>query len=77
VFLKVEKGTVGKVIFDTNGAFDETCKFELDANRKAGEWLEFKGFFNSGESSNVNLRCTSTADFKGTCYWDNVVLKLK
>jgi hypothetical protein len=77
VFLKVEKGTVGKVIFDTEGAFDETCKFELDANSKAGEWLEFKGFFNSGESSNVNLRCTCTADFKGTCYWDNVMLELK
>jgi len=75
VLLKVEKGTVGKVIFDTKGDFDETCKFELDASNKAGEWLEFTGTFNSGESREVNLRCTTSSDFNGICYWDDVVLK--
>ena len=77
VLLKVEKGTIGKVIFDTNGAFDETCKFELDANKKAGKWVEFKGTFNSGESTAVDLRCITSPDFNGVCYWDDVVLKVK
>lgn len=77
ILLKVEAGTKGKVIFDTKGAFDETCKFELDTNTKTDEWVEFKGEFNSGESTKVELRCTITPNFNGTCYWDNVVLIVK
>jgi hypothetical protein len=76
VLLKVEKGTMGSVIFDTKGAFDETCKFELDANNKAGEWLEFTGTFNSGDATSINLRCTASVDFNGTAYWDNAVLRI-
>ncbi|WP_372772905.1 family 43 glycosylhydrolase [Mangrovibacterium sp.] len=75
--LKVEAGTKGTVIFDTKGAFDGSCKFELDADAKAGEWLVFKGIFNSGESAEVTLRCTISPDFDGVCYWDDVVLKEK
>jgi len=74
VMMKVEEGTAGTVIFDTKGAFDETCKFELNASAKAGEWVEFSGAFNSGDAKFVNLQCTSSEDFKGTCSWDNVVL---
>ncbi len=77
VMLKVDAGTKGKAIFDTKDAFEGTCKFELDSNTKAGEWVEFKAEFNSGDSKAVSLRCTTTADFEGTCYWDNVVLKEK
>ena len=77
VLLKVEKGTIGKVIFDTNGAFDESCKFELDANTKSDEWVEFSGVFNSGDISSIQLSCSTSPEFEGTCYWDNVVLKVK
>uniref|UniRef100_UPI004047D559 family 43 glycosylhydrolase n=1 Tax=Mariniflexile sp. TaxID=1979402 RepID=UPI004047D559 len=77
VKLKVDFGTKGKVIFDTNGSFDETCKFELDSNTKADKWLEFKGVFNSGDMSKIELRCLISDDFKGTAYWDDVVLKVK
>ena len=77
VDLKIEKGTIGKVLFDIKDAFEETCKFELDANKNVGEWVEFKGDFNSGDLSNIQLRCSTSPDFKGTCYWDNVVLKEK
>lgn len=77
VMLKIEKGSMGRVIFDTKGAFDETCKFELDANNQADEWVEFKGVFNSGDSAAIDLRCTSSTDFNGVCYWDNIVLKEK
>ncbi|MGQ1948382.1 family 43 glycosylhydrolase [Geofilum sp. OHC36d9] len=72
VLLKVDKGTIGKAIFDTNGAFDKTCRFELDANSKVGQWVEFKGVFNSGESSMVQLRCLTSSEFNGRCYWDYV-----
>ena len=77
VALKVEAGTSGKVIFDTNERYDKTCKFELDANTSTDEWVEFKGVFNSGESSELQLRCVTSPDFDGVCYWDNVVLKVK
>ncbi|UXX79811.1 family 43 glycosylhydrolase [Reichenbachiella carrageenanivorans] len=77
VLVKIDKGTRGQVIFDTKGAFDETCRFELDAKTRAGEWVEFKGTFNSGESSMVPLRCTTSSDFDGVGYWDHVVLKAK
>ncbi len=77
VLLKVKSGTAGKVLFDTKEALNESCNFELDAATKADEWVEFKGTFNSGEAEKVNLRCSTTPDFDGVCYWDNVVLKEK
>lgn len=77
VMLKVKDGTKGKVLFDTKRTFDETCKFELGANTKSDEWVEFTGEFNSGEATKVDLRCTTTEDFDGVVYWDNVVLKEK
>lgn len=77
VQLKIEAGTKGKVMFDTNNAFDGNCKFELDESTKTGEWVEFKGEFNSGDAKVVNLRCIISPNFDGTAYWDNVVLKEK
>ncbi|MDX2429711.1 MAG: family 43 glycosylhydrolase [Bacteroides sp.] len=77
VSLKVETGSSGKVIFDTGESLDESCRFELDAGTRADEWVEFIATFNSGESTNVDLRCKTTPDFNGVCYWDNVKLKVK
>ncbi|MDO6597927.1 family 43 glycosylhydrolase [Oceanihabitans sp. 2_MG-2023] len=77
VKLKVNTGTKGKVIFDTNGSFDNTCKFELDADKKTDEWVEIKNEFNSGSLLKVELRCLVSEDFQGTANWDNVVLKVK
>ncbi len=77
VQMKVDSGTIGKVIFDTNGSFDDSCKFELDPNAKTGKWVKFKGDFNSGDLSKIELRCLISDDFNGTAYWDNVVLKVK
>jgi len=76
VKLKIEAGTTGKVIFDTKGNF-ENIKFELDANTKVGEWVVFKTDFNSGDQSKLELRGLTTPDFDGTCYWDDIVLKVK
>lgn len=75
VKLKIEAGTSGKVIFDTKGNF-ENIKFELDANTKVGEWVVFKTDFNSGDQSKLELRGMTTPEFDGTCYWDDVVLKV-
>ncbi|WP_082379445.1 family 43 glycosylhydrolase [Pseudalgibacter alginicilyticus] len=77
VMLKIENGSTGQVIFDTNGTFDEVLKFELDANNRAGEWIEFNGVFNSGDSSTIDFSCTTSVDFNGACYWDNIVLREK
>ncbi|WP_066217769.1 family 43 glycosylhydrolase [Formosa haliotis] len=74
VMLKVKAGTKGKVIFDTTGTLDSQCKFELGADTKADDWQTFKGTFNSGDLKKLNLRCTTTEDFDGVAYWDNVVL---
>ena len=75
--LKIGAETSGKVILDTKGIFDETCKFQLDASNKSNEWVTYKGVFNSGELSKIQLRCITSSDFDGTCYWDDVVLKKK
>ena len=64
-------------LIDTKGDFDEAIMFELDANMGAEEWVEFKGTFNSGDSTTVPLRCITSPDFNGVGYWDNVVLKAK
>ncbi|WP_216362688.1 family 43 glycosylhydrolase [Formosa algae] len=75
--LKVEKGTLGEVIFDTNGSFDNTAKFDLDAKTKAGEWVSFKSEFNSGDLTEIELRCITSEGFDGAGYWDDVVLQKK
>ncbi|MDC0177921.1 family 43 glycosylhydrolase [Polaribacter sp.] len=72
--LKVEANTKGKIIFDTNGRFDENCKFELDATNKSEEWVTYKGVFNSGKTTKLQLRCITSGDFNGVGYWDNVSL---
>ena len=74
VMLKVKAGTTGKVVFDTTGMLDDSCKFELDSKTKADTWVEFKNTFNSGDLKKLNLRCTTTEDFDGVAYWDNVML---
>lgn len=76
VKLKVGIGTAGKVIFDTKGII-EGLKFELDAETKANEWVEFKESFNSGDKSKLELRGITSPDFAGTCYWDDAVLKVE
>jgi len=75
--LKAALGTEGKVIFDTNGSFDENCKFELDAKSKPDEWVLYKAEFNSGNTTKLELRCLVSDNFKGVGYWDDVVLKVK
>lgn len=77
VSLKIKAGSTGNVGFDTKEVFAGTCKFELDASEHADDWVEFTGIFNSGESKEVTLRCIASSDFKGECYWDNVILKKK
>jgi beta-xylosidase len=77
VKLKVDSGTKGNIIFDTNDSFDDSCKFELNADAKVDDWVEFKGDFNSGDLSKIQLRCLISPDFNGACYWDDVVLKVK
>ncbi|WP_083194610.1 family 43 glycosylhydrolase [Wenyingzhuangia fucanilytica] len=72
VQLKIKSGTVGKVIFDTNGTFDENCTFELGTSNKLDEWVTYKGVFNSGNVKEVQLRCITSDDFNGTGYWDHV-----
>ncbi|MGJ8744456.1 family 43 glycosylhydrolase [Polaribacter sp.] len=74
VQLKIQSGTKGKVIFDTNGSFDETCKFELDAKNKSDEWITYKGVFNSGKTTKLQLRCITSDDFNGVGNWDYVSL---
>ncbi|MBU3011344.1 family 43 glycosylhydrolase [Polaribacter vadi] len=75
VQLKIKSGTKGKVIFDTNVNFDKTCKFELEATNKTDEWITYKGTFNSGDITNLQLRCITSDGFNGVGYWDNVSLK--
>ena len=76
-YLKIDVSSKGKVLLSTNGNFDDTCKFELDASTKAGEWVAFTGVFNSKQFKNMKLSCSTSQDFKGVCYWDNIIIKEK
>lgn len=75
VWMKIDAGTKGTVIFDTGDAFDDTCQFTIGPNQ-AGEWVHKTGRFNSGEKTTVTLRCFTSGDFSGTCSWDNLSLKI-
>lgn len=74
VWIKVDPGTKGDVIFDTSDEFDDTCQFVIGSDQ-AGGWIHKTGAFNSGENTEVKLRCFTSGDFVGTCYWDNLSLK--
>ncbi|MCU0857402.1 MAG: family 43 glycosylhydrolase [Pontiellaceae bacterium] len=75
VWMKIEPGTAGTAVFDTEDQFDDTCQFTLDASQ-AGNWIHKSGTFDSGEKTEVTLRCFTTGDFSGICYWDNLSLKV-
>lgn len=74
VMMKIKAGTKGKVIFDTVGAIEKSCKFELEASTKSDEWVKFRNSINTGEATKIDLRCIMSPDFDGTCYWDDVEL---
>ncbi|MDO6802017.1 family 43 glycosylhydrolase [Wenyingzhuangia sp. 1_MG-2023] len=76
VKLKVKAGTNGTVILGVNESL-EGVNFELDTNTKSDEWVEFTSVFNSGNLANLQLHCFTSPDFKGICYWDDVVLRVK
>ncbi|MBM4152967.1 MAG: hypothetical protein FJ220_05550, partial [Kiritimatiellaceae bacterium] len=73
VWMKVDDGTKGTVLFDTGDQFDDTCQFTLGPDQ-AGKWVHKTGTFNSGEKTSVTLRCFTSEDFSGTCYWDHLSL---
>ncbi|MDO6792084.1 family 43 glycosylhydrolase [Tamlana sp. 1_MG-2023] len=77
VQLKIEKGSTGKVGFDTKNGSIESCNFELDGKSKSGTWQTFACEFNNEDLESLELRCLTSSDFNGTCYWDNIVLKEK
>lgn len=74
VWIRVEPGLKGAAIFDTEDRFDDTCQFMITAGDPAGQWIHKTGSFNSGTYSDVCLRCFTSGDFAGTCYWDGVTL---
>ena len=77
VLLKIEKGSTGQVIFDSKDGLIKNCNFELDATLKGDTWQKFECEFNSAELEILELRCLTSSEFNGTCYWDDVVLKEK
>lgn len=46
----------------------------LNAEEKAGQWVPFTVIFNSEKNDSISLRIGTSEDFKGTCYWDDVVI---
>jgi len=75
VWIKVDPASRGSVIFDTQDLFDDTCQFDI-LPKEAEEWVQKRAMFNSGDQERVRLRCFTSGNFKGTCYWDNISLKV-
>ena len=73
VWIKVVPGSKGAVIFDTEDKFDDTCQFIIEPN-EAGKWIHKTGSFNSENHTRLGLRCFTSGDFDGTCYWDNITV---
>lgn len=74
VWMKMDPESIGSVIFDTSDRFDKTCQFGIGP-KQAGQWIRKTGTFSSGENDSVTLRCYTSGEFSGTCYWDAVCLK--
>ncbi len=72
--LKVDAGTKGEVWLEALEPFDAACSFKLDAGEKAGQWVEVSKIFNSGEHAEIALRLTTSKNFSGTCFWDDLAL---
>ena len=75
VQMKIESSSKGKLIVDTNGSFDNHCKFELNSNSKPNVWVTYSNVFNSGDITELQLRCGTSEDFDGVGFWDNVVVE--
>jgi hypothetical protein len=76
VWMRRAPGGKGAMVFDTFDAFDDTCQFVVRADQ-AGEWIHHFATFHSGDHRTVRLRCFTTGDFEGTCYWDQIELNWK
>ena len=72
--IKVAPNAEGKAMVDIKGSGDDSCTLALDAATSKGNWVALKGEFNSGDLSEIQLRCLTSGDFSGKCSWDNVVL---
>jgi hypothetical protein len=72
--LKVDAGTEGQVFIEAAEPFDQECTFKLDAGKKAGQWVPMVGTFNSGNNESITIRIGTSEDFKGACYWDDIIL---
>lgn len=72
IHCKLAPGTKGRMTFDTNDVFDDTCQFVV--SNPNGEWIEYSGEFNSGEIDTLLLRFFASGDFDGTAYIDQVQL---
>lgn len=74
VWIRVEPSSKGAVVFDTGDRFDDTCQFVISSD-VGGEWVHKTGLFDSGDFDNLELRCFTSGDFSGTCYWNQILLK--
>ena len=73
VWMKIAPGSSGAMIVDTGDLFDDTCQFSIAADQ-AGEWINKRATFKSGDHREVQLRCFTSGNFDGTCYWDTISL---
>ncbi len=67
--LKIDPGATGQVFVSAGEK-----NFTLDAGTQAGEWVSFTDSLSAGKKKTLPIRCGTSANFKGRCYWDGIEL---
>jgi len=70
VKLKVEAGSSGESVFDTDDRFDNLCQWTTSA----GGWETRTCSFNSGSFTDVKLRMFAISSFNGEAFFDDIIL---
>ncbi|MDQ8195626.1 family 43 glycosylhydrolase [Coraliomargarita sp. SDUM461004] len=73
-WMKLSPDSEGQVIVDALEPFNENCKLALSADAQGGEWVQLSTDFNSGENRKITLQISTSKDFSGRCFWDQLVL---
>jgi len=65
--------TAGKAIFDTSDKYDGVGQGQFIISAATGGWIKYSGSFTATNTS-ITLRMFTDSAFKGTVYFDQVVL---
>jgi hypothetical protein len=76
-WMKIDSDSEGEVELSAGEQSGVDYSFSLSADESMGEWVEFTATLNTGDNTTITLVCSTSDDFSGVAYWDDISLIAK